>query len=295
MSYTISDHILVQVKNLSKSYGKIKVLNGVNFEIRDVRRFDPSITQGQVVSILGPSGVGKTTFFNVLAGLLEFEEGQVFIDNPATAPVEGLSTQDLIPTRRGLVGVVYQNYKLFDFKTVEDLLYEGIKNSNRNIGKDSMLNSVEEYLEWFGLFDHRMKFPFELSGGQKQRVAIAQQLLRAPQLLLMDEPFSGLDPETKNGVVTMIRELAKRDEYLTIIIISHDIHSSLKVSDTIYMMGRNRGSDNKVLPGASVLHDKTIDLKQLGLAWRDDTLVYAEFARMENEIEKLFSFLSGSV
>lgn len=286
-----TNHVLLRVSNLGKSYGEHVVLEGLDLEIRDLRRLDQA--QAQVVSILGPSGVGKTTFFNVLAGLQEPTIGSVLIDNPASAPVQGLSDQDLIPTKRGLVGVVYQNYQLFNFKKVENLLSDGLKNSGKKLSKDAFQQKINEFLDWFGLLDHREKFPFQLSGGQRQRVAIAQQLLRTPQLLLMDEPFSGLDPETKNGVVRMIQDLASKDEYLTIIIISHDIRSSLRVSDTVYMMGRNRDASDRVLPGASIREDMTINLIERDLAWKRDDDTMGKLSVLEREIEAKFSFLSG--
>lgn len=286
-----TNHVLLRASNLGKSYGEHVVLEGLNLEIRDLRRLDQA--QAQVVSILGPSGVGKTTFFNLLAGLQEATVGSVLIDNPASVPVEGLVDNDLIPASRGLVGVVYQNYQLFNFKKVESLLSEGLKNSGKKLPKDAFQKKVNEFLNWFGLVDHREKFPFQLSGGQRQRVAIAQQLLRTPQLLLMDEPFSGLDPETKNGVIRMIQELASKDEYLTIIIISHDIYSSLRVSDTVYMMGRNRDAEGRVLAGASILGDMTINLVEKGLAWKNDESTLRRLSDLEREIKTQFSFLSG--
>lgn len=293
-TYRTTEHVLVKVDGVHKAFGGNVVLDGLNLQINDIQRTDRTdIEQSQVVSILGPSGVGKSTFFNVLAGLLSADSGTCLIDNPTTNVVPGSTTEDLIPTKRGLVGVVYQDYRVFLFKTVEELFYEALKTVGRDRTSEAK-DMVEQYLSWFQLAEHRKKFPFQLSGGQKQRVAIAQQLIRSPQLLLMDEPFSGLDPETKGGVVRIITEIAKRNEQLTMILISHDISSSLKVSDTIYLMGRNRDEKGVLRAGASILHDQTINLKEMGLAWSDgDPSVALRLAEIELKINKMFPYLSG--
>ncbi len=296
--YTINDLVLVSIEKISKSFDGKLILGDVNLDIKDIVRLDDeSIKQAQVVSILGPSGVGKTTLINVLSGLLEPDCGSVLIDNPATPPLSGSAREDLIPTHRGLVGVVYQDYRLLPFQTVYQALESGLDYSRAKLNYTDGRKKIDEYLSWFGLMEHKDKFPSQLSGGQKQRVAISQQLLRNPQLLLMDEPFSGLDPETKNEVVNMISSLAQKDEFLTIILISHDIVSSLRVSDTIYMMGKNRNEKGEVVPGASIHHDKTVDLKKLGLSWSyedpNDLETRAELAELAIQISDEFHYLSG--
>ena len=296
--YTIKDLVLVSIEKISKSFDGNLILGDVNIEIKDVVRLDDdSIKQAQVVSILGPSGVGKTTLFNVMAGLLEPDCGVVLIDNPATPPLNGTIREDLIPTHRGLVGVVYQDYRLLPFQTVYEALEAGLEYSRGKSNYADGIKKIDEYLSWFGLMEHKTKFPSQLSGGQRQRVAISQQLLRNPQLLLMDEPFSGLDPETKDEVVDMISCLAQKDEFLTIVLISHDIVSSLRVSDTIYMMGKNRNEKGEIIPGASIQHDKTIDLKKLGLAWSyenpNDLETRTKLAELAVAISNEFHYLSG--
>jgi NitT/TauT family transport system ATP-binding protein len=297
-NFVITDHVLVRVKDVRKTFdeGEIVVLDGVDLEIRDVRRTDDlSTEQSQIVSILGPSGVGKTTFFYALAGLLEFDEGEILINDPKVVPTDDMTTENLVPTKKGLVGVVYQDYRLFGFKTVEDLWDLALKKAGIS-EKEEREARIQEYLDWFGLKDHRKKFPSQLSGGQRQRVAIAQQLLRKPQLLLMDEPFSGLDPETKMKLVDLINEIATKNEHLTIVVISHDIKSALHVSDTVYLMGRNRDENGNLAPGASIVHDKTISLMEEGLAWNEDNLwVVQRLAEMEVKINEMFPYLSGSV
>ncbi len=295
MNYTITDQVLLSIEGVSKSFDGVDILKDINLEIRDIRRTDGSgVKEAQVTALLGPSGVGKTTLFNIIAGLLKPDTGRVLIDNPLTPSIEGMSREDLIDTTRGLVGVVYQDYRLFDFKTVYEALEDGLECSALKLNNADKIAKIEEYLNWFQLEAHKDKFPFQLSGGQKQRVAIAQQLLRAPQLLLMDEPFSGLDPETKRGVIEMINALAQRDEYLTIVIISHDILSSLKVADSICMVGKVRDDNGILTGGATILAHKTIDLKALGLAWHQNDLgAKQRLAEIAAQIEEEFPYLSG--
>lgn len=293
-TFRTTGHVLLEVRGVHKAYDDHVVLDGVDLQICDIRRTDRTdIQQGQIASLIGPSGIGKSTLFEILAGLQEPNKGTVMIDNPETSPVDGLTTEDLIKTMRGKVGVVYQDYRLFEFWTVETHFREAL----RVIGmkdRKAIKQRLDDYLSWFRLDEHRRKFPFELSGGQKQRVAIAQQLLMSPQLLLMDEPFSGLDPETKNSVMKMILDVSQKNELLTIIIISHDIISSLRVSDTVYVMGRNRDEQGVLRPGASILKDRTKSLKDLGLAWRPgDAEVNVELARLEHELNMMFPYLSG--
>jgi len=293
-NYFETDLVLVQATDVRKAYDKTVILDGLNLTIRNIRRTDDlSIKQAQIVSILGPSGVGKTTFFNALAGLRSVDSGIILIDNPDILPTEDSTVNDLIPTRKGLVGVVYQDYRLFNFLKVEELLMLGAHGLSSEKKKDFVLR-VDEYLESFGLNGERKKMPLELSGGQRQRVAIAQQLLRSPQLLLMDEPFSGLDPETKMKLVELITTISKGNEYLTMVLISHDIKTALQVSDTVYLMGKNRDSAGKLLPGASILHDHTIDLKAQGLAWNGGNhQKLRELLEIELNINRMFGYLSG--
>lgn len=294
-TYRTTDHVLVRIEDLHKAFDGHVVLDGVKLEIRDIQRTDRAdIQQGQICGILGPSGVGKSTLFNIIAGLLDEDSGSVMIDNPATNVVPGSTTEDLIRTRRGLVGVVYQDYQLFGFMRVEQLLMESLNTLELKTDEKEAREKIEQFLSFFQLEEHRRKFPNQLSGGQRQRVAIAQQLIRSPQLLLMDEPFSGLDPETKGSVVRIINDIAKRNEHLTMIIVSHDISSALKVSDTIYMMGRNRDEAGVLKAGASILHGETINLKDKGLAWSEgDPEVAKELALIEHQINGRFPYLSG--
>lgn len=248
---------LLKVENVSLTLNGMPVLRDVNAEVKDVYR--PEATTGQIIGLLGPSGIGKTRLFRILAGLDAPDSGRVLIG------------EDSVPVQRGMVGVVAQNYPLFSHRTVLGNLQVAAR-------RDRAL----EYLKRFGLENHAHHYPAQLSGGQRQRVAIAQQFLCSEHFLLMDEPFSGLDPLASAEVSRLIREVAHSDTLNTIVLVTHDINAALEVADTIWLMGRDRG-----VPGARIQHE--YDLKDLGLAWRRDNTATQEFVELSREIRSRFA------
>src|SRR5579862_7281517 len=174
--YELKECIL-KVDHVSVKLGGLPILRDVNVEIRDIVR--PGMNQGQVVALLAPSGMGKTTLFKALAGLDVPDEGQVLL---------GTSSQ---PVERGMVGVVAQNYPLFAHRTVAGNL--AVASRQAGMSGSHAKDQSMELLTRFGLADQAHKYPVQLSGGQRQRVAIAQQFMCSEHFLLMDEPFSGLD------------------------------------------------------------------------------------------------------
>jgi polar amino acid transport system ATP-binding protein/sulfate transport system ATP-binding protein len=143
-----------------------------------------------------------------------------------------------------------------------------------------------ELLERFGLAERGDHYPAQLSGGQKQRAAIAQQLVKPKPLLLMDEPFSGLDPAALREVITLLIQVANMDELNTVLIITHDIHAAMITCDTLFLLGRTRAPDGKPVPGAKI--QETIDLVAEGLAWREDVEHDPAFLTREREIRERF-------
>lgn len=245
--YTILEPLL-QLQDIRLKLGGRQILDGVSAVVNNIHR--PGHTQGQVISFLGPSGIGKSQTFWAIAGLNEPDGGQVLIDNPPR------------PVRPGDVGVVTQHYKLFDHRTVIDNLL--VAASMRGMDSKQAKAKAKELLHRFGLDDRVSSWPRELSGGQRQRVAICQQLLASDLFLLMDEPFSGLDPTMRDEVIQIIQEISAEDEHRTIIIITHDVRAALHVSDHLWLIGRDRDADGKVVSGAKIQEE--IDLKVRGLA-----------------------------
>lgn len=261
MAYEMRETLL-KIDNVSHSYNGRPILKEVNAEIKNVHI--PGREQGQIVGLLGPSGVGKTTLFRILAGLMPPSSGQVLLGDPP------------LPVRRGTVGVVAQDYPLFAHRTV----LSNLQIATNDTGK------AESLLERFGLAEHAKKYPIQLSGGQRQRVAIAQQLLCSEFLVLMDEPFSGLDPVAVNKVIQLLGEAAAVDEHKTFVLVTHDIAAAMETCDTLWLLGRDREASGKPIPGARI--QKTFDLMECGLAWRDGITSDPEYLRILNEIRAIF-------
>jgi NitT/TauT family transport system ATP-binding protein len=261
---------LLKVNRVSVTLGGMPILRDLNLEIKDLYR--EGYTQGQVVGLLGPSGMGKTTLFRILAGLDAPDTGTVLIEK------EGK------PVERGMVGVVAQSYPLFHHRTVRgNLLVAG---GRSGLSRADVARKADLLLQRFGLAEHARKYPAQLSGGQRQRVAIAQQFMCSEHFLLMDEPFSGLDLVAEQCVIDLIREMAQSDELKTFILVTHDVTAALQVCDTIWLLGRDRDARGQIIPGARI--QATYNLVERGLAWRDGVSTTPEFLRVAQEIRQAF-------
>ena len=263
MKYEVRDPIMT-IEDVSLSFGKKQILRGIKAQILDI------VGHGQVVGLLGPSGIGKTQLFRILAGL----------QKPTTGTVK-LQPDNRIVTA-GSVGVVAQNYPLFKHRTVMSNLM--LAATNAGLSKKDAIEKVNGYLERFKLMDQAGCYPQQLSGGQRQRIAIAQQLLCSEHLLLMDEPFSGLDPIMNDEVCALISEVAGLHELNTIIVITHDHRSAIKVADTLWLMGRDEG-----VPGAYIKY--SYDLIDRDLAWHPDISATPQFTTFAREIKEKFKTL----
>jgi polar amino acid transport system ATP-binding protein/sulfate transport system ATP-binding protein len=191
------------------------------------------------------------------------------------------------PVRRGMVGVVAQNYPLFMHRTVLGNLV--VAGTRSGLSHRQATEKARSYLERFGLTDRAGIYPAQLSGGQRQRVAIAQQFMCSENFLLLDEPFSGLDPMAIDRVAELLNEVACMHELNTIIVVTHDISAALEVADTIWLMGRDRDAEGKIIPGARI--QESYNLIDRGLAWRDGIATTNEFLETLREIRARFPSL----
>lgn len=268
LPYTKNETLLT-IENLTVTLGGNPILKNLNAEIKNVVR--PDMQQGQVVALLGPSGVGKTQFFRCLAGLQQPTSGKIMLNG------------DKHQSKPGEVGVVAQNYIVFSHRTVRSNL-EVVPN-HENLDEKAKADKIESYLKKFGLLEHQHKYPAQLSGGQRQRLAIIQQLLCSKYFLLMDEPFSGLDLISKKNVCDLMTEVSSVNELNTIIVTTHDIQTALSISDTVWVLGRQFDKDCNNL-GASIV--KEFDLMERGIAWEPNNTRLPAFSETLQEIESMF-------
>lgn len=227
-------HIL-EVKNLHKSFGKTKVLKGIDF----------SMDEGTILAVLGSSGSGKTTMLRCINYLETADEGQIYIDERLM--FDGSDKAKLSPElereRQLSTGLVFQSFNLFpQYTALENvmlapkLLAKEDKNFKNN--KTEILAKIEQdakdLLDRVGLSDKMNNYPCELSGGQQQRVSIARALALNPRILFFDEPTSALDPELTGEILRVIKDLAQKK--MTMVIVTHEIEFARNVADRIIFM-----------------------------------------------------------
>lgn len=270
--YELKECIL-KIDKVCLDLGGRPILKNVNAEIKNIHR--PGMEQGQVVGLLGPSGMGKTQLFRILSGLNAPDSGAVYV------------TEQSLPVQAGMVGVVAQNYPLFEHRTIIGNLIVAGKQAGMNAEEATTQGMA--LLQRFGLEGQEEKYPVQVSGGQRQRAAIAQQFMCSEHFLLMDEPFSGLDPLALDDMCTFIGEMACTHELKTFIVVTHDIDSAIAVCDCLWLLGRERDENNKPIPGAHIKH--VIDLAARGLAWRENIRENAGFQATVNEVRQLFGSL----
>lgn len=266
---------LLVIKDVNKSFrtndGKhFPVLNNVSMTVRDIK------DKPQVLSVLGPSGCGKTTLMRLIAGLDKPDSGLILRSG---------KDGKLCPIQVGDVGVVFQRYPLFDDRTVLQNLMEPAQNGG--LSKQAAKEKALQYLEEFNLSEQAKSYPLQLSGGQRQRVAISQQLIQDRHYIILDEPFSGLDPNNTLNVINLITRVANQHTKNTFIIVTHDITSALIVSDHIYLIGRTKNEGGRIV--------KEYDLIKEDLAYRPNIEDLPRFAELRKEIRYVeFPRLAGA-
>lgn len=209
---------MIKVENLTKSFGELEVLKGINQEIKD----------GEVVVVIGPSGSGKSTFLRCLNLLEEPTSGKIFVDN------EEITSRDIdINKVREEMGMVFQSFNLFNNLNIIDNITLA-PTLVKKMEKEEAEKKAMELLERVGLPDKRDSFPKSLSGGQKQRIAIARALAMNPKVMLFDEPTSALDPEMVGEVLDIMKDLAK--EGMTMVVVTHEMGFAREVGDRILFM-----------------------------------------------------------
>lgn len=217
---------IVDVKNLTKNFynkdGEIQVLNNINF----------SLNEGEILTLLGPSGSGKSTILNILTQLLKPTSGEVNIT--------------------GNIGYMFQKDHLLEWRTIMDNILIGLEIQKKKTPES--ISRIERLLKTYGLWDFRNMYPKELSGGMRQRVALIRTLAVNPDILLLDEPFSALDYQTRILVSDDVYKII-RNEGKSAILVTHDISEAISMSDKIAVLSKRP---------ATIKNIYTIDLKISG-------------------------------
>ena len=204
----------LKLESLTKTFGTLVAVNGVNLEIRE----------GEFVCFLGPSGCGKTTILRMITGFETPTEGTVIYD--------GKVINDLMPQQRDF-GIIFQSYALFPNMNVHENIAFGLK--MRKVPKNPLRERVNEMLDLVGLYDWKENYPAQLSGGQQQRVALARALAPNPSVLLLDEPLSALDAKIRVRLRAVIKRL-QQELGITMIYVTHDQEEALAIADRVVVM-----------------------------------------------------------
>ncbi len=211
---------LIEVHHLRKEFGDSVILRDVN----------ANVERGEVISIIGPSGTGKSTFLRCLNRLETPTSGQILVDG-----VDVCDPSCDLPALRRKMGMVFQSFNLFPHMLVAENIMMGPVRL-LGMGKQEAYELALDLLAKVGLKDRALRYPHELSGGQQQRVAIARGLAMSPEILLFDEPTSALDPTMVSEVLSVMRSLA--DEGLTMMVVTHEMRFARDVSSRIFYMDR---------------------------------------------------------
>lgn len=212
---------MIRLKNIYKTFGNLEVIKGIDLDIN----------KGEVISIIGPSGTGKSTLLRCINCLEMADQGEIQIDD-YSVNLNKVTKHDKLWIRRN-TAMVFQGFYLFNNKNVLNNITEGlivVKKMKKFEAEEKALKILEQV----DILEKKDDYPFSLSGGQQQRVAIGRALALEPKILLFDEPTSALDPELVNEVLVLIKQLANQNQ--TMLIVTHEINFARNVSDRVCFM-----------------------------------------------------------
>ncbi len=215
---------MIELVRLTKSFGKQLVLNDLNLKI----------PAGKITAVIGPSGEGKSVLLKHMIGLMKPDNGKVMVDGE---DITWMGRSQLNRVRERF-GMLFQGVALFDSMTVFENVAFPLEEKTR-LSRDEIRDRVHEALEHVGLKDVDEKYPDQLSGGMKKRVGLARALLLKPDIILFDEPTTGLDPIICNAMHRLIKETQERFGF-TAVIVTHEVPSIFEICDYVAMLFRGR-------------------------------------------------------
>lgn len=231
--------MMLEIKDIHKSFGKTKVLKGI----------DLNISEKDIVVIIGPSGSGKSTLLRVINELEKPNKGQIIFEDKAVTNIDEY---------RKKVGMVFQHFNLFPHLTVLDnLILAPVKLKIKD--KETAIKEARKLLKDVGLLDKENTYPSNLSGGQKQRIAIIRTLMMNPKIILFDEPTSALDPEMVGEVLELMKKLA--GDGMTMVVVSHEMKFAREVATKMIFMVDGK-IEEEGTPNQIFEHPKSDRLKE---------------------------------
>lgn len=255
---------ILKFENVSLCYhtkdGETLALKNVNF----------TVYEKEFVAIVGPSGCGKTTLLSLIAGILKPSEGKIYLDGKDIS-----QTKNNQITKNGSLGYMFQKDQLFEWRNIWKNVTLGIELQNKKKDENLLLR-VENLLNKYGLGSFKKSRPSELSGGMRQRVALIRTLALNPTLLLLDEPFSALDFQTRLNVCDNVSEIIS-NEKKTAVLVTHDISEAVSLADRVIVLSPRPGTVKKIVE---------INLKEFGLplARRESKKAHEYFDEIWNEL-----------
>lgn len=252
---------VIELKDVYKSFGSQRVLNGVNL----------TVNKGETLSIIGNSGCGKSVLIKHLIGLLQPDSGTIIVEGH---DINKISDNELTEIRKKFA-MVFQGAALFDSLNVYENVSFGLRRINKNMSERRIKNKVAEVLDMVGMPNIEKKMPSELSGGMKKRVGLARAIAMDPEILLYDEPTTGLDPIMSRIIDDLIVKMQSLLN-VTSIVITHDMTSVFRMADRVVML-----YDGKIIEGGDPEHLHEIEEPHLKFFFM------SSIAKKGDDIEKV--------
>jgi len=214
---------MLKIESLSKAFNAKNVIENLNFEVQ----------KNETIALLGPNGSGKSTLLNMIAGILQPDSGNIYVDNSLVYGVRGVRKVDVKPSERK-VGYVFQKFALFPHMRVQDNISYGLR--ALHLSNSEVKRRTGKLLEFVNLTEHALVYPNQLSGGQQQLVALARSLATEPQIILLDEPVSAIDPQLRETFRLELKKYLRTLEATTLYV-THNLNEAAIMADKIAIIG----------------------------------------------------------